>query len=89
MLDRRTQEFIKLNVPSIKNLANSERVLLVRSCLYKKSNKEFNNYIKLFEHECKTRNNLKSVKLPPVEKEFAKQGFYFSRGVLYNSLPSK
>ena len=30
---------------------------------------------------------MKSLKLPPVKLELAKQGFYFSGGVLYNSLP--
>ena len=29
----------------------------------------------------------KSIKLPHVKLELAKQGFYFSGGVLYNSLP--
>ena len=29
----------------------------------------------------------KSIKLTPVKLELAKQGFYFSGGVLYNSLP--
>ena len=29
----------------------------------------------------------KSIKLPPVKLELAKQGFCFSGGVLYNSLP--
>ena len=29
----------------------------------------------------------KSIKLTPVKLESAKQGFYFSGGVLYNSLP--
>ena len=86
-LDRRAWRIIGLNVPSIKNLANRECVLLVKSCLCKESNKEFNNYFNLFEHKYKTRNNLKSIKLPPVELELAKQGFYFSRWVLYNSLP--
>ena len=41
----------------------------------------------MFEHKYKTRNNSKSIKLPPVKLELAKQGFYFSGGVLYNSLP--
>ena len=78
-LDRRARRIIGLNIPSIKNLANRECVLLVKSCLCKESNKEFNNYFNLFEHKYKTRNNLKSIKLPPVELELAKQGFYFSR----------
>ena len=86
-LDRRARKIIKLNVPSIKNLAKRERVLLVKSCLCKESNEEFNNYFKLIEHKYKTRNNSKSIKLPPVKLELAKQGFYFSGGVLYNSLP--
>ena len=86
-LDRRARKIIKLNVPSIENLANRERVLLVKSCLSKESNEEFNNYFKLFEHKYKTRNNSKSIKIPPVKLELAKQGFYFSGGVLYNSLP--
>ena len=77
---------IKLNVRSIENLGNRERALLVKSCLYKESDEEFNNYFKLFEHKYKTRNNSKSIKLPPVQLELAKQGFYFSGGVLYNSL---
>ena len=55
----------------------------VSSCLCKESNEEF----KLFEHKYKTRNNSKSIKLPPVKLELAKQSFYFSGGVLYNSLP--
>ena len=41
----------------------------------------------MFEHKYKTRNNLESIKQPPVKLELAKQGFYFSGGVLYNSLP--
>ena len=48
-----------------------------------------NNYLELFEHKYKTRNNSKSIKLPPVKLELAKQGFYFSRGVLFNGLPIK
>ena len=60
----------------------SEKLLMQRIKL-----SEFNNYLKLFEHKYKTRNNLKSIKLPPVKLELAKQGFYFSGGVLYNSLP--
>ena len=85
--DRRAQKITKLNVLSIENLTNREWVLLVKSCLSKESNEEFNNYFKLFEHKYKTRNNSKSIKLPPVKLELAKQGFYFSGGVLYNSLP--
>ena len=49
-LDRRARAIVKLNVPSIENLANRERVLLVKSCLCKESNDEFNNYSELFEH---------------------------------------
>ena len=86
-LDRRARKIIKLNVPSIENLANRERVLLVKSCLCKESNEKFNNYFKLIEHKYETRNNSKSIKLPHVKLELAKQGFYFSGGVLYNSLP--
>ena len=63
-LDRRARKFIKLNVPSIEDLANHERVLLVKRCLCKQSNKELSNYFKLFEHKYKTRNNPKSIKLP-------------------------
>ena len=48
---------------------------------------EFSNYFKLFEHKYKTRNNSKSIKLPPFKLELAKQGFYFSGGVLCNSVP--
>ena len=36
------------------------------------------------KHKYKSRNNSKSIKLPPVK--LAKQVFYFSGGVLYNSL---
>ena len=86
-LDRRAQKIIKLNVLSIENLANCERVLLVKSCLCKELNEEFNNYFKLFEHKYNSRNNSKSLKLPPVKLKLAKQGFYFFGGVLYNSLP--
>ena len=86
-LDRRARKIIKLNIPSIKNLGNHERVLLVKSCLCKESNEEFNNYFKLFEHKYKTRNNLKSIKPPPVKLELGKKSFYFSGGVLYSSLP--
>ena len=85
-LDRRAGKIIKLNVPSIENLANRERVLLVKSCLCKESNEEFNNYLKLTEDKDETRNNSKSIK-PHVKLELAKQGFYFSGGVLYTSLP--
>ena len=85
-LDRWARKIIKLNVPSIENLANRERVL-VKSCLCKESNEEFNNYFKLIEHKYETRNNSKSIKLPHVKLELAKQCFYFSGGVLYNSLP--
>ena len=41
----------------------------------------------MIDHKYETRNNLKSIKLPHVKLELAKQGFYFSGGVLYNSLP--
>ena len=75
-LDRR-----KLNFPSIKNFANHERVLLVKSCLCKESDENFNNYFKLFEHKYKTRNNAKGTKIPAVKLEFAKQGFFFSKKV--------
>ena len=37
-LDRRARKIIKLNVLSIENLANHERVFLVKSCLCKESN---------------------------------------------------
>ena len=86
-LDRRAPKFITLNVPSIENLANHERALLVKRCLCKQSNKELGNYFKLFEHKYKTRNNPKSIKLPPAKLELPEQVFYFSRGVLYNILP--
>ena len=85
-MDRRAQKIIKSNIPSIKNFANRERVLLAKSCLCKESNEEINNYFKLLEHKCQTRNNSKRIKLPPVKLELAKQGFYFCGGVLYNSL---
>ena len=87
-LDRRARKLIKLNVPSIENWANRARVLLVKSCLYKESNEEFNNYFKLIEHKYETRNNSKSIKnIAHFKLELAKQGFYFSGGVLYNGLP--
>ena len=86
-LGRRARKIIKLNVPSIENLANPERALLVKSCLCKESNEEFNNDFKLIKHKYETRNNSKSMKLPHVKLELAKQGFYFSGGVLHNSLP--
>ena len=86
-LDRRARKIIKWNVSSNENLANRERVLLVKNCLCNESNEEFNNYFKLFEHKYKTRNNSKSIKLPPVKVELAKQAFYFSGGVSYNSVP--
>ena len=86
-LDARTRKIIILNVRSIKNLANHECVLLVKSCFHKEPNEGFNNYFKLIEHRHKTRNNSRSINLPLVKSELAKQGFYFSRGVLYNSLP--
>ena len=86
LLDIRARKIIKLNVPSIENLANGERVLLMKSCLCKESNEEFNNYFKFFAHKYKTKNNSKSIKLPPVKLELPKQDFYFFRGVLYNSL---
>ena len=86
-LDRRGRKIIKLNVPSIENLANRERVLLAKSCSCKESNEEFNNYFTLIEHKYETRNNMKSIKLPHVKLELAKQDFYFSGGVLNNSLP--
>ena len=86
-LDRRARKIIKLNVPSIENLANRERVLLAKSCSCKESNEEFNNYFTLIEHKYETRNNAKSIKLPHVKLELAKQDFYFSGGVLNNSLP--
>ena len=49
-LDRRATTIIKLNVPSIENLANREHVLLVKSCSCKESKEEFSNYSKLFEY---------------------------------------
>ena len=88
----------KLKYSSLKNSKNyeikpsfnrklGERVLLVKKCLCKESNEEFNNYFKLIGHKYKIRNDSKSIKLPPVKLELAKQGFCFSGGVLYNSLP--
>ena len=81
-LDRRARKIIKLDVPSIENLANCKRVLLVKSCSCKESNEEFNNYSKLIEYKYETKNNSKSIKLPPVKLELAKKGFYFTGGVL-------
>ena len=86
-LDRRARKIIKLHVSSIENSVNRERVLLVKSCLCKESKEDLNNYFKLIEHKYETRNKSKSIKLPPVKLELAEQGFYFSGGVLYNSLP--
>ena len=56
-LDRRAGKIMKLNVRSIKTFANRKRVLLVKSCLCRESNEEFNNYFKLFEHKYKTELN--------------------------------
>ena len=50
-LDGRVRKIIKLNVPSIENLAYCECVLLLKSCLCKESNEEVNNYFKLTEHK--------------------------------------
>ena len=86
-LDSRARKIMTSHVPSIENLANRERVLMVKGCLCEKFNENFNNYFTLFEHKYKTRNNSKSIKLPPVKLEVAKQGFYFYGGVLYNNLP--
>ena len=72
-LDRRAGKIIKF--------ANRERVLLLKSCLCKESNEEFNNYFKFFGYKYKTTNNSKSIKLPPVKLDLTKQGFYFSGGV--------
>ena len=66
-LDRTALKIIKLNVSSIENLANGERVFLVKNYLCKESNEEFNNYFKLFDHKYETRNNSKSIKLPPAQ----------------------
>ena len=59
----------------------------MKNCLCKESNEEFNKYFKLIEHKYETRNNLKSIKLPHVKLELAKQDFYFSGRVFYDSLP--
>ena len=77
LLAIRARKIIKLNVPSIENLGNGERVLLMKSCLCEESNEEFNNYFKFFAHKYKTKNNSKSIKLPPVKLELPKQDFYF------------
>ena len=86
-LDKRARKIVKSNVPSIDNFANRERTLFVKKCLCKESNEELNNYFQVFEHKYTTRNNEKSIKLPPVTLEVSKQGLYFSGGVLYNKLP--
>ena len=78
-LDRGVRKIIKLNIPSIENLTNRERVLLMKSCLCKQSNDEFHSYFKLLEHKCKARNNLKSIKLPPVRLELVEPPTKFSK----------
>ena len=42
---------MKLNVPSFENLANSERVLLVKSCLCKESNEELEIEGRIYKKE--------------------------------------
>ena len=61
----------------------------MESVIYKELNEEFNNYFILFKNKYKTRTNSKNIKLPLVKLELAKEGLYFSGGVLYNSLPMK
>ena len=41
----------------------------------------------MIDHSMNTRNNKHWIRLPPVKLEFARRGFCFTGGILYNSLP--
>ena len=79
--------FINSTIPLIENLANRKRTLFAKKCLCRETNDKFNKYFQVLKHKFGTRSNLKYIKLLQVKLQVSKQGFYFSGGVLYNSLP--
>ena len=41
----------------------------------------------MIDHSMNTRNNKRSMRLPPVKVDVARHGLYFTGGTLYNSEP--
>ena len=61
---------------------------MVKKCLNKEFASDiFDNYFEMIDHSMNTRNNKHWIRLPPVKLEFARRGFCFTGGTLYNSLP--
>ena len=76
------------NLPTLSGLINRDICYLVKKCVSKDLGIDiFDNYFTVFHHAINTRNNKRSIKLPPVNLEIARRGFYFGGGNLYNSLP--
>ena len=87
-LDTPAKTILKTNeITSLVNRINLHTVCLVRKCLDGKTCSSFVNYFTLHRHANTTRINDLLVKIPKFKLEFARCGFFFMGGVIYNSLP--
>ena len=87
-LDRPANSIIKSTMMSIGSCLNGNICMLVKRCLLNGFNlNTFNNYFEIFDHKINTRNNNHSIRLRRVKLELARQGFFFTGCILYNSPP--
>ena len=85
---KRAERIINVkNVRSIINANKKHACIFVKSCLEGEVIDPFKNYFKLSTHDRNTRNNSKLIILPPIKREYARKGFYFTGAKIFNLPP--
>ena len=76
-------------MPSVETIQKTKSCALTFRCLKKNVCQNFLNYFTVIDSNIATRNQGCCIKLPKVNLEIAKKGFYFYGGKLFNELPLK
>ena len=82
-IENRVNEIVgrEKHIPRLEKLIQKKACVTVRKCLDNDVCSETNN------HNQRTRNNSKLVKLPKVKLEYARQSFRYVAAKIYNDLP--
>ena len=83
-IERRGQQIIGKNVPSLRKTAKDRIVKIVNDCLNGEICSNFDNYFEIQDHNINTRNNRKMLKLPRCKLEFGKRSFYYLGAKFFN-----
>ena len=79
----------KSAIQSVENVNNIRACKLVRNCLDREANDNFQGYFEVQDQEIETRNNLCLLKLPKIRTEYARKSFRFMGAKIYNELPTE